>query len=233
MPAQQPLHVGVIIDGNRRWATKRGLPIIEGHRVGAENIQRLLNWCREFDVYEVTIYTFSAQNFRRPLKEVRDLMHLFRQYFLDLLNDYRLHKYRIRVRVAGQINRFPLSLQKILHRIIEVTKQYRDYQVNFALAYGGREELVEATRALAAQAKRGTIKPDQINEKMITDRLYISRSADLVIRTGGELRTSNFLPWQTTYSEWFFVKKMWPAFQKSDFRRILEQFRTRERRFGR
>jgi len=232
MQEQAGLHVGVILDGNRRWAKKHGLPIAEGHRRGIENAKALIDWCHELGVAELTLYTFSQQNFRRPVSEIKDLFAIFREYFTQMLTDYRLHEYQIRIRIAGKLDKFPPSLRKILVKLMEMTNHYNKYKINFALGYGGREELVEATRALAREVKTGTLKPEQITERLIEQHLSVTSEPDIVIRTGGEVRTSNFLPWQTIYSEWFFLKKQWPAFTKADLVKILADFRTRNRNFG-
>lgn len=227
-----PKHIGIILDGNRRWAKEHGLPTFEGHKTGFEKVKKLLHWCKDMGVEELTLYCFSMQNFKRSPSEVKFLMQIFERAFRDLLQDARIHRDRIKISVIGNPKLLPYKLQKLIKRAIEITKKYGNFKINFAIAYGGREEIVEAVKKIALRINQKLLKIDQINEELLNNFLYLKTCPDLIIRTGGEMRTSNFLVWQAHYSEWFFLRKYWPDFEKSDLQKIIEEYKTRERRFG-
>jgi undecaprenyl diphosphate synthase len=223
-------HVAVILDGNRRYARKHGLPLYKGHEKGAENVKNLIGWAKELGVEELTLYSFSMQNFKRAKEEVSYLFKLAERFFRRILDAIKkgtdkLLQY-VRFNFVGRLYLFPKQIQTLARALIEKTKNHTGVKVNFALGYGGREEIVDAVKKIV---KKGVKK---IDEKTISENLYLQSEPDLVIRTGGEQRTSNFLPWQATYSEWFFVKKTWPEFTKNDLKRIISEFNVRERRFG-
>lgn len=226
-------HLGIIIDGNRRWAKKRGLESWKGHEAGKKRLKELLNWCRELGIREVTIYTFSMQNFSRSKPELKALFHLLADGVKEFLKDPDIRKYRIRIRAIGRIQLFPRYVQLAIAKVIDATKDYDRYFVNLAMGYGGREEITDAVRSIAKDIEQGRVKAAQINEEMITKRLYLSSEPDLVIRTSGEQRTSNFLPWQSSYSEWYFSPKLFPDFTKADLESALADYDRRERRYGR
>jgi tritrans,polycis-undecaprenyl-diphosphate synthase [geranylgeranyl-diphosphate specific] len=205
----------------------------KGHELGAERLEKLFEWCREIGVKEVTLYAFSIQNFNRPKKEFDYLMKIFNDEFDDLLKDEKLHKHNVKIRVIGRIEKFPKDLYEKMKRVMEVTKDYGDYIINFAMAYGGREEIIDATKKVAEKIKSGELDVNGIDEDSFSNELYMSGCPDLIIRTGGDQRTSNFLLWQSTYSEWFFLEKMWPEFEKGDLINVINKFNDRERRFGR
>ncbi len=228
-----PRHVGIIMDGNRRFSKRLMKAPWKGHEWGAKKVEKLIDWCRELDIRELTLYTFSIQNFNRPKEEFEHLMRLFRESFKKLHNDKRIDDYRIRIRAIGRLYLFPEDIQEMLNSIMEKTKDYDSYIINFAMAYGGREEIVDAVRAIAKDVKKGKVDIQDIDESLFSGYLYASDDPDLVIRTGGEKRTSNFLPWQTTYSELYFIDKMWPEFEEEDFIEAIEDFKRRKRRFGR
>ena len=231
--ANVPGHVGIILDGNRRFAKRLMKEPWKGHELGAEILEKLFEWCREIGVKEVTLYAFSIQNFNRPKKEFDYLMKIFNEEFERLLHDEKLHKRKVKIRVIGRIDKFPKDLYEKMKQVMDMTKDYDEYIINFAMAYGGREEIVDATKKVAEKIKSGKLNVSEINEESFSEALYMKDCPDLIIRTGGDKRTSNFLPWQSTYSEWFFLEKMWPEFEKEDLVNVIDGFKDRERRFGR
>ena len=225
-------HIAIIMDGNRRYAKKLKLSSGKGHEKGAEKLFDVVDWCLEFKIKELTLYTFSMQNFNRQKSEVKTLFFLFKKYFTKLKDDKKIHNNRIRIRIIGRTHLFPPDLQKSIREITEKTKDYDNLIINFAMAYGGREEIVDAAKQISEEVKFSDLNIEEINEKLFSEKLYLNSDPDIVIRTGGDTRTSNFLPWQTIYSEWFFTKSLWPEFSKEEFTGILNEFRERQRRFG-
>jgi tritrans,polycis-undecaprenyl-diphosphate synthase [geranylgeranyl-diphosphate specific] len=225
-------HIGIILDGNRRFAKRLMKEPWKGHEFGAEKVYNVFEWCKEFDIREITLYTFSMQNFNRPKLEFNYLMKLFKDFFSDEKYIKQAHENKIRVKFVGRIHLFPEEVYERMKKIEEETKDYSDYKINFAMAYGGREEMIDAVKKVGRLIEEGKITDKEITEELIEKNLYMAESPDLIIRTGGEQRTSNFLIWQSNYSEWFFVEKMWPDFEKEDFIKILEEYSERERRFG-
>ena len=228
-----PRHIGIIMDGNRRFAKSLGLDPRKGHEYGEKKVQNLVEWCKEFDIKELTLYSFSIQNFNRPKKEFNYIMKLFAAAATRLLNDERLEKYEIKVKFLGRINMFPKNIQDLINKIEEKTKNNKEYRINFAMAYGGKEEIIDGIKNLVDDVKKGIVKKESINEELFEKYVYNSSEPDLIIRTGGEKRTSNFLMWQSSYSEWIFLDKSWPKFEKEDFEKCIEDFSNRERRIGR
>ncbi len=229
---QVPNHIGIIMDGNRRFSRRLMMKPWKGHEWGAKKIKMLMEWCREFDVHELTLYTFSIQNFNRPKEEFNYLMDLFRTNFDMMKDDSRMDEFGIRINVIGRLWMFPKDIQDKIRLVMEKTGKNKDYIINFAMAYGGREEVIDATRKIAEQVKYGKLNIDDINDETFSRNLYFSDEPDLIIRTGGERRSSNFLAYQSAYSEWIFLDKMWPEFSKSDFKSAIEDYMKRERRFG-
>ncbi|MBI4149546.1 di-trans,poly-cis-decaprenylcistransferase [Candidatus Woesearchaeota archaeon] len=227
-----PKHIGVILDGNRRFAKRLMLKPWKGHEWGAQKVRSLLEWCRDAGIREVTLYCFSVQNFSRPKEEFEYLMDLFRTEFDKLKEDDLPEREGIRINIIGRLWMFPKDIQERLHAIMERTRNNTKYIVNFAMAYGGREEVIDATRKIAEQIQSGKLSIAEINEETFSKNLYWPDEPDLIIRTGGERRTSNFLIWQGNYAEWFFVEKCWPDFEKADFEQVLQEYQQRERRFG-
>lgn len=228
-----PKHVGIILDGNRRFAKKLMLKPWMGHEWGAKKVEKLFEWCKELGVKELTLYAFSIQNFNRPKEEFDYLMNVFKKEFDNLIKDTsKLHENKIRFSFIGRIWMFPKDVQERMNKLIEMTKDYSDYKVNFAMAYGGREEVIDAVKKLADDLKDGKVNIDQINEEVFAKNLYMDSNPELIIRTGGEKRTSNFLIWQSHYSEWIFLEKLWPEFEKEDFIACIEDYNNRQRRFG-
>ncbi len=197
---------------------------------------RIIRSCKELGIKEVTLYCFSVQNFSRPKEEFDYLMDLFRKEYKRYSEDKRrdeLKKDGVRINFIGRLEMFPDDLQSIMRKLMEETKDGKNYSINFAMGYGGREEVIDAIRKLAKQVKEGKIDVDKINDEVFAENLYTRTEPELIIRTGGEKRTSNFLLWQSHYSEWIFLEKAWPEFQKEDFISCLEEFSQRKRRFGR
>ncbi len=218
-------HLAIVLDGNRRFAKRLMLEPWKGHELGAEKVEKLLDWCKELGIKEITLYCFSLENFNRPKKEFNFLMKIFKKEFSKLKKDKRIHDDKIKLRFIGEIGLFDLEMQKLVKDLEKMTKNYNDYRVNFALGYGGRQEIVDAVKKLVENG-------EEINEKNLQKNLWLENEPDLIIRTGGEKRTSNFLPWQSTYSEWIFLDKTWPEFEKQDLINCIEEFKDRERRFG-
>lgn len=227
-----PNHIGIIMDGNRRFAKSLNLSPWKGHEFGEKKVFALLEWCKELNIKEVTLYAFSMQNFNRPKLEFDYLVNLFLKSTNKLIADPRLIKEKIRVKVLGDISLFPISLQEKLKLLEERTKDHKGYFFNLALGYGGREEILKAVKEIAQLVKSDKLRSVDIDEDLFKQHLYLASEPDLIIRTGGDRRTSNFLPWQSTYSEWFFIDKTWPEFEKVDLIECVDQFKLRERRFG-
>ncbi len=219
------MHVGIILDGNRRFAKKLLKKPWEGHKEGAKRVEELLRWCEELKIKQLTLYCFSLENFNRSKEEVNFLMNLFKKWFKKFGEDSRIKKNKIKIRFIGKKELLDKEIQKIMKEIEEKTEKYSNYQLNFAIAYSGREEILSAVKKLVKEKK-------EINEKNLRNNLWLSDEPDLIIRTGGEKRTSNFLPWQSVYSEWIFLDKMWPEFTKKDLKEAIDEFKSRERRFG-
>jgi len=230
-----PNHFGIIIDGNRRWAKARGLPPWEGHRAGAEKLNEFLNWCLEMGIPQVSIYTLSTENLNRSKEELKHLFKLLEEYVDGLLNDKKkfalLEKYEVRVRFVGELNRLPKKLIRLMGKLMEKTAKYQKRVLNFLVAYGGKSEIVNAVKKLAEEViKHGKI---EITEKDIEKHLYVPQPLDLVIRTGGYQRLSNFLLWQASYAEIYVTKTLWPDFSKKEFMKALRWFSQQKRNFGR
>ncbi len=227
-----PRHIAIILDGNRRFAKRLMLEPWKGHDYGKKKVEEILDWSKDLGITELTFYAFSMQNFNRPKQEFDYLMGIIRKAFIEFLDDKRIDEYKIRIRVIGRYKLFPKDVVEALENAMERTKDYTNYTLNFALAYGGREELTDTIKVIAQKVIDGELSPDNIDEETVAENLYMSSEPDLIIRTGGEKRTSNFLMWQASYSEWFFIDKTWPEFTKEDLIAIVEEFNQRERRFG-
>ncbi len=226
-------HIAIILDGNRRYAKKRLGSKLKGHEEGGKKVEKLLDWAFELGIKELTLYIFSMENFDRTKREFNYLMNLFRREFSNLYDDKRIEKNRIKIRFIGRLNLFPKDIQKMARRIMEKTKDYKNYTINFAMGYGGRTEIADAAKRIAEKVRKGKIKPDNIDEETVRKNLYLESYPDIIIRTGGEKRVSNFLIYQGAYSEWFFLDKLWPEFTKNDLKKCIVEFYNRERRFGR
>ncbi len=231
-----PKHIGVIIDGNRRFAKRLMLKPWKGHEWGAEKFKKFTEWCFELGIDEITAYVFSIQNFGRPKAEFNYIMDMFKKEAEALLLPDKLKELKekgIRIRFIGRQWMLPQDLQELQAKVMEATKENKSRRINFAMAYGGREEIIDAVQKIAAEASEGKVEPKQINEEFIKKHLWLDSDPDLIIRTGGEQRTSNFLTWQGIYSELIFIEKFWPELEKEDVLACIEEYRNRERRFGR
>lgn len=227
-----PRHVAIIMDGNGRWAKARGLPRLKGHEAGAESVRRVLRAAKKFGVQYVTLYAFSVENWSRPPLEVQGLMKLL-QFFLKR-NEHELHDNETRLRVMGRRSDLPRAVDRALADLEAATARYSDRELILCLSYGGRTEIAAAARALAEDAAAGRLDPASIDEKAVASRLYLPDvpDPDLIVRTSGEERLSNFLLWQAAYAEFYFTPVLWPDFGEEDFKAALDAFAARHRRFG-
>ena len=223
------------MDGNRRFAAEMGLMTTEGHEKGRDKLEEMLNWCMELGIRILTVFAFSTENLRRDSKEVEHLMELFAENFRRLSDDQRVHEHGIRVRVIGQRALLPKKVRESIENAEERTRNYDQYFLNLAIAYGGREEILQAIRRIAEAISRGEMKPEDISEKSFSQLLYTADipDPDLILRTSGEERISNFLLWQLAYSELYFADIYWPGLRKIDFLRAIRSYQDRKRKFGR
>jgi tritrans,polycis-undecaprenyl-diphosphate synthase [geranylgeranyl-diphosphate specific] len=219
-------HLSIILDGNRRYAKQKGKEPWKGHDAGAETFEKFLNWCKELNIKEITAYILSTENLKREPKELEHLFSLFKKWFEKFSNSKEIHDNKVKIRFIGDLNLVPEEIRKSAEELQEKTKGYDNYILNLCFAYGGRTELVNAVNKLLKQEKK------QITEKDIQENLWLKTEPDLIIRTGNVKRTSNFLPWQSTYSEWIFIEKMWPEFTKQDLLNCIEEFKSRKKNFG-
>jgi tritrans,polycis-undecaprenyl-diphosphate synthase [geranylgeranyl-diphosphate specific] len=222
------------MDGNRRFAEEEGRPPLDGHLMGRDKLEDVLEWCVELGVRILTVYAFSTENFKRSKQEVETLMELFEQNFLSIAKDDRIHKNRIRVTVLGQKELLSDSLRAAIIEAEDRSKDYDQYFFNLAVAYGGREELVTAIRRMVRDSLDKKLDPDTIDEKVVSNYLYTAPfpDPDLVLRTSGEVRISNFLLWQLAYSELYFTDVYWPGLTYFEFLKAVRSYQMRKRRFG-
>lgn len=223
-----PTHIAIIMDGNGRWASSRGLPRLAGHRAGTENLRRVIEACVEFGIKYLTIYAFSTENWSRPMEEVQGLMRIFEDVIDRELQE--LYDQGVQLRHIGRLDRLrPAFRKKVLHAI-EFTKSNYRLILNVAFNYGGRDEIVCAIQRMIQDG----VKPEEVNDDLVSEYLFTAGipDPDLIIRTSGEVRGSNFLIWQGAYSEWYFPPTYWPDFDKEELRRALEEYSHRERRYG-
>jgi len=227
-----PRHVAVIMDGNGRWAQQRGLPRIKGHEAGSDSVRAILEACREHGIEVLTLYAFSVENWVRPAMEVQALMRLLRRFLKS--EEPLLHKHQVRLRVMGRMEDLPLLVQRALKRVMAATAHYTTGQLILALSYGGRTEIAAAARRIAEQVQAGSLKPGDIDEATVGRHLYLPDvpDPDLMIRTSGEMRLSNFMLWQLSYAELYVTPVLWPDFRAPQFEEALEAYRSRQRRFG-
>lgn len=232
MDIPMPAHVAIIMDGNGRWAKARGLPRTAGHRAGAQAVRRTVAAAVEFGVSYLTLYSFSSENWKRPVTEVDELMGLLRRHLQGEIAE--LHKEGIRLRVIGERARLPKDIARLIDDAEAQTVAGQRLTLTMAISYGGRQDILDAARALARQAADGGLDPDAIDEDLFARTLSTGDipDPDLVIRTSGEQRISNFLLWQSAYSEFVFADKLWPDFDKDDLADAIREFRRRDRRYG-
>jgi tritrans,polycis-undecaprenyl-diphosphate synthase [geranylgeranyl-diphosphate specific] len=229
-------HIAIILDGNRRWASEKELNPWLGHKKGAETVEQLLDWCEKLNVKFVTLYTFSTENFRRSPEEIAEIMEIAEEKFRKLLTDERIHRNKVHVKVIGRTNLLPESLQQLIAEVEKATENYDNQFLNFAFAYGGRAEIVDAAKTIAEKVKNGELKLEEVDENTFEKYLYTAHMAkqepDLIVRTSGEERLSGFLLWQSAYSELAFLDVYWPDFRLIDLLRAIRTFQTRKRRYG-
>ncbi len=226
------IHLGLIPDGNRRWARLHGLPPVEGHKRGAQVMEEFLRWCLEEDrIGELSVYGLSTENLqKRSPQELRCLYGLMQDYFRKLLDSEEIYEYEVRVRVFGRYYRLPDSVVRLIRELMSATRHHSKRFVNILVAYGAQDELLHSVRSLAYSLMRGRL--GRVTEEALRRHLWVGRPLDLVIRTGGDHRLSNFLLYQAAYAELIFVDKYWPDFTREDFQRCLEQFERAQRRMG-
>ena len=230
--ATLPTHVAIIMDGNGRWAKERGLPRVEGHRNGVESVRAVVRAAGEVGIKYLTLYAFSVENWNRPKDEVDTLMKYLARFLKNEIGE--LTRNNVRLEVIGQIYRLPEFVQEQLKKTQAALAKHNGLTLILALSYGGRQEIVEGVRAIASKAKAGKLEPAEINEQVVSQHLYTHQYPDpeLLIRTSGELRVSNFLLWQISYAEFVVTPTLWPDFRKAELFAALEEYTRRHRRFG-
>lgn len=231
-PQHLPQHIAVIMDGNGRWATSRGLPRIAGHRQGAKTLKELLRCCKDWGIKALTAYAFSTENWRRPVEEVDFLMHLFERLLRRELA--QMHQEGVRISFIGDLSALPQSLQTQMQRSMAETLHNQAIHFTVAVNYGSRNEITRVCRQVAELVERGELSSEQVNESFVTQHLYTANTPepDLLIRTSGEMRLSNFLLWQMAYTEMYFTDILWPDFDREAFYQALLSYQKRDRRFG-
>lgn len=220
------LHIAMVMDGNRRYGEKSLNNKLQGHSKGAENLQKVIDWSLKSKLKILTLYTFSTENFNRTEEEVNELFNLFRKYFKEFTKkEDELKEKGIKIKFIGKLELFPLDLQEIMNELTAKTAQYDNLTINFCMGYGGHQEIIDAVNKAIELGNK-------INEEDFEQLLYLKEKPDIVLRTGGNVRTSNFLPWQTAYSEWYFLEEMWPELTPEKLDWIIEDFSKRKRNFG-
>ncbi len=227
-----PEHIAIIMDGNGRWASSRGLPRSLGHGPGAETFRTIATYCREIGIRYLTVYAFSTENWKRPAEEVSAIMGLLKKYLLEAVAD--MEKEKVRFVFFGDLGALPAELGELCRQVQRDSARFEGCQVNICLNYGGRDEILRAARSFAADCAAGRAKPEELTEAAFSQRLWSAGvpDPDLVIRTSGELRLSNFLPWQSAYAEFYVTDVNWPDFSKEELRKALAAYQSRQRRFG-
>ncbi len=230
----RPHHIGLIVDGNRRFAQVKGLASNEGHNAGSQKLEDFLRWCWRLDIRIVTLYGFSTENYKRSNEEVDYLMDLILRKLKQYQVDPVIHKERVKIKVIGQRDNLSEEMVREICKTEEMTREYDNFQLNIAVSYGGRAEIVDAAKKMAQEVSRGELSPDDITEEKFGNYLYTEGipDPDLIIRTSGEERLSGFLIWQSAYSELYFTEVYWPAFRMIDFWRAIRVYQQRERRYG-
>ena len=227
-----PRHIAIIMDGNGRWAKVRGLPRTAGHAAGAETFRTIATYCREIGIEYLTVYAFSTENWKRPAQEVSAIMGLLKKYLLEAVRD--MEKEKVRFTFFGDLTPLPPELRELCREVQSDSACFQGCQVNICINYGGRDELVRAARAFAADCAAGKARPEELTEEGLSRYLWSAGLPDpeLVIRPGGEERTSNFLLWQSAYAEYYFTDVNWPDFSKEELRKAIAAYQSRSRRFG-
>ncbi|MGQ9759316.1 MAG: polyprenyl diphosphate synthase [Candidatus Methanomethylicaceae archaeon] len=231
---RMPEHIGLILDGNRRWAMEVGLTSEKGHEYGFKKLKEVLRWCWELGIHVVTIYALSTENLQRGKKEVEELLRLAKKGFSEVLNSPEIDKYRVRVKAIGRLDLLGEDLREVIREVEERTEGYNENRIYVAIAYGGRAEIVDATKKIIRSVIKGELKFEEVNEDTFSNYLYTGgdKDPDLIIRTSGEERLSGFLLWQSAYSEFYFMDVYWPELRKIDLLRAIRTYQRRNRRFG-
>jgi len=227
-----PKHIAIIMDGNRRWAKSKGLSTREGHKQGARTLENISKFCNKIGIKYLTVYAFSTENWKRSKQEVSALMAIMRSEVEAFIKDK--DKQNIKIKLCGSLEELPRSLQSVINKAIEMTKNNTGLTLNLAFNYGGRSEIINAIKKIAQKIKNNEIQIKDINEELVSNSLYTAGQPDpdLLIRTSHELRTSNFLPWQLVYTEFYFPEKHWPEFTEDDLLEAIRVYQGRNRRFG-
>ena len=226
-----PRHIAIILDGNGRWAKKRGLPRTAGHAVGSETFRKIATYCRDIGVEYLTVYAFSTENWKRPEDEVKAIMQLLKRYLQEAIDT--MERDHIRMKILGNTEGLSTEIRELIHKTDEISSHYQGFQANICLNYGGRDEILQAAKKYAAALQAGEA-DGELTEEQFGSYLYSNGipDPDLLIRPGGEQRISNFLLWQCAYSEFYFTDVLWPDFGKAELDKAIEEFNRRDRRFG-
>jgi tritrans,polycis-undecaprenyl-diphosphate synthase [geranylgeranyl-diphosphate specific] len=235
LSSPMPQHIAFIMDGNRRYAQEvLNAPSIEGHRLGKDKLDEVVHWCLDLGIHHLTVYAFSTENFKRDPNEVDYIMELLEKSFYEFADDKDVHSHRVSIKLIGEEELLPEGVRKAAKYAMDKTADYKDYTLNMAVAYGGRQDIANVVRQIAAKVRDGEIDIEDIDEEMIGS--YMSTGdipdPDLILRTSGEMRISNFLLWQMAYSELYFTDVYWPGFRYIDFLRAIRTYQQRQRRFG-
>ncbi len=227
-----PRHIAIIMDGNRRWAKEKGMPVSYGHKEGAKTLEKIVRYCNKIGLEYITVYAFSTENWRRAEEEVSSLMKLLENY-LEVYSK-KADTENIRIKILGDISKLSEGMQKSINKCMERTKDNTGVTLNLALNYGGRDEIVRAVKVISQKVKDEELQIEDITENLISDNLYTKGEPDpdLLIRTSGEIRLSNFLPWQLVYTEFLFIQKNWPDFDEEDIDSAILEYQKRTRKFG-
>ena len=230
--AHLPRHIAIIMDGNGRWAKRRGLPRTAGHAAGSENFRTIATYCKEIGLDYLTVYAFSTENWKRPAEEVAAIMDLLKKYLLEAIG--RMERDKVKMKFFGDLSVLDDELRRLCRQTEEISRRYEGCQVNICLNYGGRDEIVRAARAFAADCVEGKADPNHLTEGAFAGYLFSAGvpDPDLIIRPSGELRLSNFLPWQSAYAEFYFTDVLWPDFSKKELRKAIAEYQHRSRRYG-
>ena len=231
-PARMPRHIAIIMDGNGRWAQKRGLPRTAGHKVGAETFRRIATCCKNLGLDYLTVYAFSTENWKRSEDEISTIMRLFEAYLHEAIDT--MERDQIRLKILGEQSRISPELRRLIAKTDEISARYDGFQANVCINYGGRDEIVRAARRFAALCMEGSCRPEELTEGLFSGLLDTAGIPDpeLIIRPSGEIRTSNFLLWQSVYAEYYFTDVLWPDFDEAELTRAILSYQSRSRRFG-
>ena len=227
-----PAHIAIIMDGNGRWAQKRGLPRSAGHKAGAESFRRLGTYCKKLGIDYLTVYAFSTENWKRPPEEIDGIMQLLRRYLHECIDT--MERDQIRLKILGEQSRISPELRRLIAKTDEISAHYDGFQANVCINYGGRDEIVRAAKKFAALCMEGAMQPEELTEGLFSGLLDTAGIPDpeLIIRPSGEIRTSNFLLWQSAYAEYYFTDVLWPDFDEEELKRAILSYQGRNRRFG-